>query len=362
MNSRAAITVGFARWIDCVARSVFALHGWLAPPRVIKLVEGEFGKFALQTSKEVLRDGGTLPCDGIFEATNAGFVPAGISEALGGGRIELILRSDRFLFAPLELPGRAAEFLEGVVRAQIDRLTPWGAAAAAFGWSVPMQAASDRFITTIAATPLDRITPLLQAISRFGVKSVSVFTNLPESDAGGAPIKVLESGGGGAGGIERISRALRIIMFVAAFGAVATVTTEAIVDASLEAQQKDLSRQIIHARISVNSSRDTPVDSIASGHRTLQQLKHEAPSSVIVLDALSRILPDHTYVTELRIEDNKVRVTGVSKDAPSLIGLIEKSGRFAKATFFAPTTQLASEVGENFHIEADIQPIVQPLP
>jgi general secretion pathway protein L len=326
---------------------------------VIKLIEREFGKFALQTSKEVLRDGETIPCPGIFELTTAGVVPPDLSEALGGSRIELILRSDRFLFAPLELPGRAAEFLEGVVRAQIDRLTPWGAAAAAFGWSVPMQAAADRFITTIVAAPLERVTPLLQAVSRFNVKSICVFTNLPEGDAGAVPIKVLESGKG-AGGIDRISRVLRIIMFVAAFGAVAMVTTGAIVEASLEAQQEDLSRQIARARIAVNSSRDTPVDSIASGHRILRQLKHEAPSIVIVLDALSRILPDHTYVTELRIEDNKARVTGVTKDAPSLVGLFEKSGRFAKATFFAPTTQSASESGERFHIEADIKPIDQP--
>jgi general secretion pathway protein L len=272
-----------------------------------------------------------------------------------------MLRSDRFLFAPLELPGRAAEFLEGVVRAQIDRLTPWGAATAAFGWSVPLQAAADRFVTTIAASPLERITPLVQAVSAFGVKSISVFTSPPEGDAQAVLIKVLESGGGAAG-IERISRALRITIFVAAIGAVATLTTGAIIDISLEAQQEDLSRQIVRARTAANSSRDTPVGSIASGHRILQQLKHEAPSSVIVLDALSRILPDHTYVTELRIEDNKVRVIGVTKDAPSLIGLIEKSGRFAKATFFAPTTQSVSESGEYFHIEADIQPLGRPLP
>ena len=42
-------------------------------------------------------------------------------------------------------------------------------------------------------------------------------------------------------------------------------------------------------------------------------------------------------------EDNKLRLSGVTKDAPSLISLIEQSGRFTRATFSAPTTQSPSE-------------------
>jgi len=81
---------------------------------------------------------------------------------------------------------------------------------------------------------------------------------------------------------------------------------------------------------------------------------------VIVLEMLSQILPDHTYVTELRIEGNKLRLTGITRDAPSLIGLIEQSPRFTRATFFAPTTRSPSDSGERFHIEAQIQPLVSP--
>jgi general secretion pathway protein L len=77
----------------------------------------------------------------------------------------------------------------------------------------------------------------------------------------------------------------------------------------------------------------------------------------LVLETLSKILPDHTYVTELRVEGNKLHLTGITHDAPSLIGLIEQSGRFTRATFFAPTTRSASDSGDLFHIEAIIQPV-----
>ena len=91
--------------------------------------------------------------------------------------------------------------------------------------------------------------------------------------------------------------------------------------------------------------------------RALERRKYQSPSSVIVLEVLSQILPDHTYVTELRIEGDKVRVTGVTRDAPELIRLLERSPNFTRATFFAPTTRGPSDPGERFHIEAQIEPV-----
>jgi general secretion pathway protein L len=359
MKALSVIAEAFSRWIDSVAVTIIALHGWLAPPRVVKLIEGEPGKFATVSEEQAPDRGSIIESVRISDGQIMDAAPAALTESLSGARIELTLRSDRFLFAPLELPGRAAEFLDGVVRAQIDRLTPWSAANAAFGWSRPSQTGTDRFVATIAATPVGRITPFMQAIAGFGVRSISVFTSLPDAGAQAAPIKVLESGAV-ATDISPIRPALKILFLAAGIGAVATVGSWAIIGASLDAQQEDLGRKIAIARAAAGTSPDAPVGSVAAAHRVLDQFKHETPFSVVVLDTLSRVLPDHTYVTELRIEDNKLRLIGITKDAPSLIGLIEKSGRFTRATFFAPTTQSPSEPGEHFHIEADIQPLVPP--
>ena len=79
------------------------------------------------------------------------------------------------------------------------------------------------------------------------------------------------------------------------------------------------------------------------------------PRQCWYFETLSKILPDQTYVTELQLEGNKLRLTGITRDAPSLIGLIEQSGDFTRATFFAPTTRSASKTGDRFHIEAVIK-------
>jgi hypothetical protein len=77
---------------------------------------------------------------------------------------------------------------------------------------------------------------------------------------------------------------------------------------------------------------------------------------VIVLEALSQLLPDHTYVTELHLAGNKLQIVGITRDAPSLIPLIEQSQHFTRATFYAPTTRAPSDPGERFHIETRVEP------
>ena len=54
-----------------------------------------------------------------------------------------------------------------------------------------------------------------------------------------------------------------------------------------------------------------------------------------VWDELSRILPDHTFLTETRLADGKVTLSGFSADAARLVRIIDQSPLFSGAALTA---------------------------
>lgn len=345
----------FSRWIDEVANIVANLLDRGAPPSTIELVEQDNGEFLLTaTSKRV--ENSHLAARR-FKIVNGQLEPPPSAEfraTLIGSRIELLLRPDRFVFRPLELPARAADFLDGIVRAQIDRLTPWTATDAAFGCSKPIESSADRLVVMVAATSLVFIKPFMRAIADYGARSIAIVTWLPEASPSASPIKVWEEQARRSGGIDRIRKALVAILASIAVAAGATTALSLIVGAILDSDRGELDHRLAIARAAVGGPSD------AGSMVTLnavERRKQTTLSTVMVLEILSDILPDQTYVTELRVEGNKLRLVGLTHDAPSLIGLIERSGRFTRATFFAPTTRSQNGTSERFHIEAIIHSI-----
>jgi general secretion pathway protein L len=85
-------------------------------------------------------------------------------------------------------------------------------------------------------------------------------------------------------------------------------------------------------------------------------VKETAPTAAIVLEALSRALPDGAYLTELRLENTTLRIIGLANDAPSLIAPLEHSGHLTDVHFFAPTTHGPNDTLSRFNIEARVEP------
>jgi general secretion pathway protein L len=223
-----------------------------------------------------------------------------------------------------------------------------------FGWSPPSAIANERVELTLAAMSKHDVQPLVQLATNLGAASVTAFAVVPDGERAPVKIKVFDrSLQGVVGRAVDVPRILRVVLLSAGLAAAASLLVAAYIGSTLDAEQEQLQRRISQRRASLR------LDPNAAGGSALNLLakrKQMTPSSVMVLEALSQALPDSTYVTELRIEGDKVQVVGMTQDAPSLIRLMERSAQFARATFFAPTTRAQNDPGERFHLEAHITP------
>jgi general secretion pathway protein L len=213
----------------------------------------------------------------------------------------------------------------------------------------------ERLTVTIAAAPLTSIKPLLNNLFAKGARSVSVSVAAPERDR--PPIKIWEQRALDALQAGRIRKLLLADLTLTAVLAGGGLAAAAIGRTYLADEYDRLDQETRRLRAIVSGQAAFGTD---GAQRALVQRKLSAPSTVLTIETLSKLLPDHTHVIELRLEDNKLRLIGQTRDAASLIGLIEQSGQFRRATFFAPTTRSASEGGERFHIEATVQPLSAP--
>ena len=241
-------------WIDSVAATISSIFERTRSHRRVRFVENEIGAFTLH-----LVDGGknsSLP-DQRVEIANGSLVeplPPKWLSILRGSRIELVLQSSRFLFRPLELPKRAAEYLEGIVRSQIDRLTPWTASEAVFSWTQPTDVPNNRINLTIAATARSMIAPYLRALAGLNAASIVVSTAQSESGVQAAPIRLLEQHVGSAVSVRRVRSILMAIFLLSGFSAAASIGFSAIASDNLGAEQQELMRKISARKVAMRNT------------------------------------------------------------------------------------------------------------
>jgi general secretion pathway protein L len=156
-----------------------------------------------------------------------------------------------------------------------------------------------------------------------------------------------------AGRLRLWRRALTVGLAVASLTALAATGAWSYLGLSLDAEREHLEEAITARRAALLAQHKAAE---RDALRELDLRKRAALPVALAIEALSKILPDGTHLTELNLEKGKATLAGVTDDAPGLIRLIEQSRQFASATFSAPTTRAPNESGERFHIETQIEP------
>jgi general secretion pathway protein L len=346
----ASLRTYVSTWIDDVAAGLTRLGAMVRRSRRIELVEQADGSFLVVDMSKQAAERAEGPSLRIDESGMADPISPKARSLLARSSVDVMLAPSHFIFRSLELPQGARQFLEGVVRSQIDRLTPWSPNEAAFGWSEPTDAGNGQIAITVAATARSLVAPIARAAMTARADQVRMATWIGEGRTLAIPVFTQDIGGGNGGqGLRR-----GLVAGLALSGLAFTVSLGAclVAGGGHDARMADLQNRIAEGRSELMNRRGPAAEEAL---KALQARKWAIPPAVMILEALSKALPDDAHLTEFHIERGKVQIAGSATDAPALIRLIEQSRQFTRATFFAPTVRGPSG-GESFHIEAHIEP------
>lgn len=94
--------------------------------------------------------------------------------------------------------------------------------------------------------------------------------------------------------------------------------------------------------------------SLTAAHEKLIDNKVKATTFIGVLAEITKYTPDHSWLHQVRINNNQIMISGFSEDATGLVRSLEKSDLFRDVTFSAPVTTDSQRGVDRFFIAAHL--------
>jgi general secretion pathway protein L len=263
----------------------------------------------------------------------------------------VLMPSDKVLARSLSLPLAAEENLREVLAFEMDRHTPFSATQVYYDFTVTKRASGQQeFSLDLVYSPRNVVDQLLDNVARHGVRPDVVTSRGSEGEL--RPVNLLpankrQNKRKAARRQNIVLAALAMLLFITAV-ALPLVQKEQVVRA-LEAE---LQNAVAEAKESTQLRQD--VETLAEGSRLLMEKKQSNILIIQVIDEVSRILPDHTWLNRLDIAGDEIQVQGQSSSAAALIALIESSPMLHNARFRSPVIQVPRTNEERFHLSANI--------
>ena len=314
------------------------LRAWLFPPqeRVVLI----FGRGNLAVAFDS-RDGERRDLGRVVGAAE----DPGAAEALGSllarGKVRetraVIELSSEVVLAPqLELPVDAAENLKEVLDFEMDRQTPFSADEVYYDYRI------------LGTDPdLERLNLEMRVATR---RDVAAARRLAEA----AGLRVLSVCGPGD---SRTAQAMNLLprdnseksgallpRLAAALVIVAVILAGLALYLPLKQSRQELAKlegEVDQARSSaaIVARLQESLDSHLAQRGSVVAKKRDGHSTLEILNEITRLLPDHSWLLQLSLRDGSINLVGYSDDPSSIIRLLEQSEALADVTFAAPITR-----------------------
>ena len=337
----AAITGTWATLVEAFCATIDPyLSRWFPRPAARRR-HRPFGRARAHAHLEERRDRSSAP------PRRSTRTPARRSRAPASPPIELRLRPDQVLQRSLTLPAASREFLASIIEHKLERLTPWRPERVLYGTRILDEGESGGSLTVeLLATSKDIVAAPLQALGALGLTPTAI--GIEDGPATMRPLRVnLLRDAPKAARVD--SRRMVSRVALAGFAACGMVWLAT----SMWASSADDAAQLAGTRLGKARRllKAATMGDVGERERALLEAKSPDRAVVVLVDKLARAIPADTYLKEMSIAPDKVRLVGVTTNAPALVGEIETTG-LANVRFTSAVTR-EKDAKDSFEITAD---------
>jgi general secretion pathway protein L len=261
-------------------------------------------------------------------------------------QVELCLGKAQVLALQHYFPEAVKDNLQQVLSYQLDRLTPFTADNALFDARVAQHDKGRKeILADIVVVPKLVVERLSRQLSELGIGLIQIV-----SVAGAHPdINLLAKQSGAT--TQQWSR-VPLYFFLGALALSLAIPLGYKyrrvdqIDTALAEVRKSSAEQL--------SIREKLVEA-EDALKFIEDKRNTMPMALDVVEKLSALIPDHTWLERLGIQGGKLEIRGESAKALTLIDSLEEAPEFADVRFKSPVTRNKDNGRDRFHIEASLE-------
>lgn len=262
--------------------------------------------------------------------------------------VELRLPPEQVLRRSLQLPAASRAFIGPIIDHRLERLTPWRPEKVLYGYTARGDAAggtAGSLTVALLATSRDLVAGPLGRLAEAGLVATAVGAAEERLDAP-LSVNLMRSDAPSARDDARrwVSRAALAALAVLALAAGAS----AWVAADATGEQAAVAHKLGRARRLLRSVTTGPLN---SREQAMVDAKQPGRAVVVLVDKLAAAIPADTFLKELAVTPDKVRLQGISGNAPALVAQLEAAGLLNPR--FTSTITREKSGKDSFEITAD---------
>jgi general secretion pathway protein L len=295
------------------------------------------------------RGGPSLVAKGSLDQLNKARLPRKLREQ----PIEYRLDGSRVFTKILHFPAASREYLDAIVKHQLDRATPWAADRVAFDYAIADDEGTPegQIAVRLVATSRDVFDRSMSRLTAARIKVAVVGTSEDPVDHP-STVNLLQSDRTERRAALRRKVSMGLVAFLLISASLGALSGWRLFALQTQAAELQSETDAIRARIESALSGTE----FAASRGRLVASKRDAVPMVVLIEHLSAVIPENTYLTELSVENGEVQIAGLTSDAPALIGILESADLLANVRFAAPTLRDEGAARDRFVIAAAILP------